>query len=142
MAELVQWLITSKYFIYITSVVTMCSALHSVMPPWDWDPYFVRDGLREFPSLQKLFYRIFNNRWYRIFIYTIGFIALNARSTFWKSISTQNAKSVNANMEALNGKVEITDPTVQQVIDRAAVDKVEAADAKIRSDRREERKNL
>lgn len=93
--ELVHWLITSKYFVYITSLVTMCSALHNVLPPWDWDPDFVKVGFAEFPILQKLFYKVFNNRWYRILVYMVGFVALNARSTFWKSISIKNPESIN-----------------------------------------------
>jgi hypothetical protein len=110
MNEFFRWLLTTKAFVYITTIVTVCSAVHSVLPPWDWDPDFVKVGLAEFPTAQKMFYGTFNNRWYRVLVYAIGFVALNARSTFWKSISIQNPKSVNANLEALNGKVKVVDP--------------------------------
>jgi hypothetical protein len=53
-----------------TSVVTICSVLHSVLPPWDF--------LDDFPTAQKL---------YKVLIYLIGYAAMNGRSTVYKSIS-------------------------------------------------------
>jgi len=55
---------------YIPLVVFICSVLHSVLPPWDF--------LNEFPRAQK---------YYKLAIYIIGYIALNARSTVYQSIS-------------------------------------------------------
>lgn len=54
-------------------VCTICSLLHSALPPWDF--------LADFPRTQKV---------YKVIIYIIGYIALNARSTLYKSISVSN----------------------------------------------------
>ena len=54
---------------------TIASHLHSLLPPWD-------DGaLEAFPTLQK---------YYRLFIYFLGYAAGNYRSRLWQSISTEN----------------------------------------------------
>lgn len=81
-------------------IVAVASLLHTFLPPWDWKPNFVTVGLIEFPSAQKMFYAVFNNRWYRLLVYTVGFIALNARSTVWRSISVNNPTGPNANKPA------------------------------------------
>lgn len=81
----------------VTEVIAICSFLHTVLPPWDWKPAFVTEGLAEFPRSQKLFYASFNNRWYRLLVYVIGYVALNARSTVWKYISVNNPQGPNAN---------------------------------------------
>ena len=52
---------------------TACSHLHSVLPPWEF--------LDDFPTVQK---------YYKAFIYFIGYVAANYRSSAYKSISTQN----------------------------------------------------
>jgi hypothetical protein len=59
-------------------VVVGCSVLHTVLPPWDF--------LNDFPTAQKF---------YKAFIYLVGYIAINARSTVYKSISTQTDGGVN-----------------------------------------------
>jgi len=82
--------------------VTAASIAHSLLPPWDWDPDFVKTGLAEFPRAQRTFRAAFNNRWYRLFVYTVGYIALNARSTVWRSISVKNLTASSAGKE---GKV-------------------------------------
>ena len=56
-----------------TEFVTVSSVLHAVLPPWE--------GLNDFPTFQK---------YYKLFIYFIGYFALNARSTLYPSIATQN----------------------------------------------------
>lgn len=69
-------------------VVVACSLIHTFAPPWDVD------ALKPYPRLRDA---------YRLFIYIVGYIALNARSTVYKSISTQNPDSPNASAQALNG---------------------------------------
>ena len=58
----------------VTGIVFVASILHSTLPPWDAEPF------QQFPSFVK---------YYKILIYLIGYIAINARSTIYKSISTQ-----------------------------------------------------
>lgn len=72
----------------VESVIVGCSIAHTFLPPWD------AEAIAQFPALQK---------WYRLLIYVIGYIALNARSTVYPSISTQNPNSPNANIKTLNG---------------------------------------
>lgn len=54
-------------------LVAICSVLHTVLPPWDF--------LNDFPVVQK---------YYKTFVYVVGYIALNGRSTLYQSISTKN----------------------------------------------------
>ncbi len=61
--------------------VVGCSIAHTFLPPWD------ADALKPFPGLQK---------YYRLLIYVLGYIAINARSTVYKSISIENPDGVNA----------------------------------------------
>lgn len=84
-----------------TETIAICSLLHTVLPPWDWRPDFVTQGLSEFPVAQKVFYGVFNNRWYRVLIYGIGYVALNGRSTIWKFISVKNPEGPNANVPTI-----------------------------------------
>lgn len=84
-----------------TETIAVCSMLHTLLPPWDWRPDFVTQGLSEFPAAQRAFYAVFNNRWYRALIYLIGWVALNARSTIWKFISVKNPEGPNANMPTI-----------------------------------------
>lgn len=81
-----------------TETIAVCSFLHTVLPPWDWQPEAVSVGLAEFPVAQKAFYAIFHNRYYRLFIYVLGYVALNGRSTIWKFISVKNPEGPNANV--------------------------------------------
>lgn len=60
-----------------TSVVTICSFLHTTLPPWDF--------LKDFPRAQAV---------YKVLVYIIGYIALNARSTVYKSISANGNAAV------------------------------------------------
>jgi hypothetical protein len=59
-------------------IVVGCSVAHSFLPPWDF--------LNDFPQAQKV---------YKAFIYLIGYVAINARSTVYKSISTETPGGVN-----------------------------------------------
>ena len=85
----------------LTETVAVCSVLHSLLPPYSWNPEFVSEGLSEFPSAQRTFHAFFDNRYYRLAIYVIGYIALNARTTVWKSLSVNNPQGVNANQATL-----------------------------------------
>lgn len=69
------------HFVFIcTAVSTACSILHSTLPPWD------HDMLKPFPKFAI---------YYRIFIYMLGGVAINLRSTVWTQISTQKDGGVN-----------------------------------------------
>jgi len=97
------WIVTfvtkhHRLFDSLTEIITVSAFLHSVLPPWDWNPDFVKIGLHEFPTAQNVFYKTFNNRWYRVMVYVIGFVALHARSTVWRSISVNNPTGPNANV--------------------------------------------
>lgn len=59
-----------------TQAVVACSILHSILPPWDF--------LADFPRVQKF---------YKVAIYVIGYIGLNARSTIYQSVSMKNQTS-------------------------------------------------
>lgn len=62
-----------KLWDVVAAVVFACSLLHTLLPPWD--------GYGDFPRFQKV---------YKATVYTIGYIALNARSTFHPSLGTDN----------------------------------------------------
>jgi len=59
-----------------SSIVTCCSFLHSVLPPWDF--------LSQFPRTQAV---------YKVIVYIIGYVALNARSTVYRSIAVGNGNA-------------------------------------------------
>lgn len=92
-----------------TEAVSAASIVHSLMPPYDWHPDFVDKGLSEFPTAQKAFYAVFNNRWYRLVVYATGYIALNARSTVWKYVSISNQKGPNLSVAVANGVARVPD---------------------------------
>lgn len=54
----------------VMGAVGLCSLLHSLLPPWEF--------LDDFPRAQKF---------YKVFIYVIGYVGINARSTVYQSIS-------------------------------------------------------
>lgn len=55
----------------VAGLVLVCSVLHTfILPPWD--------VLNDFPRAQKV---------YKVIVYTVGYIAINGRSTVFKSIS-------------------------------------------------------
>jgi hypothetical protein len=87
---------------YVTRVVAACGVVHSLLPPWDWKPDFVEQGLAEFPKARSAFYWPFHNRWYRLLIYITGYVALHARSTVWHYISVNNLTGPNANLPINN----------------------------------------
>jgi hypothetical protein len=55
------------------TVIAVCSAAHSLLPPWDF--------LNEYPRAQRA---------YKLLIYIVGYVALNARSTMYPILSTGN----------------------------------------------------
>lgn len=61
--------------------VVGASFLHTFLPPWDAEPF------QPFPNFQK---------YYRVFIYVTGYLAVNARSTVYRSISVQNPNGPNS----------------------------------------------
>lgn len=63
--------------------LAVCSVLHSLLPPWDWNAAFFSD----FPDLQSGIFRLLKNRWYKIFVQAVGVLALNGRSFVWPSIA-------------------------------------------------------
>lgn len=63
----------AAFWSVVSSVVTVCSFLHTVMPPWE--------AFNDFPSVQK---------YYKLLLFTVGYIALNGRSTVYPSLSTQS----------------------------------------------------
>ncbi len=68
-------------------IVVGCSVAHSVLPPWDF--------LADFPTAQKV---------YKAFVYLVGYVAINARSTVYKSISTETNGGPNQAVSTLDPK--------------------------------------
>jgi hypothetical protein len=62
---------------YGMGAVFVCSMLHTFLPPYDF--------LSDFPRAQKV---------YKAAIFAIGYVALNARSTVYKSISTDSGTKI------------------------------------------------
>ena len=60
-------------------LVVTCSVLHNVLPPWE--------AFTDFPTAQK---------YYKLLIYLIGYVALNLRSTVYSNISTANGTKTSA----------------------------------------------
>jgi hypothetical protein len=58
-----------QQLVYFTTI------LHNLLPPWDF--------LSDFPRLQK---------GYKLLVYVVGYAAGNGRSTFWRSLSTNNGR--------------------------------------------------
>lgn len=54
-------------------VVSGASILHTILPPWE--------AFNDFPTVQK---------YYKLLIYIVGYVALNGRSTVYPSVSTKD----------------------------------------------------
>jgi hypothetical protein len=65
------------------AIIVTSSALHTLLPPWDWEAEFLVD----FPRARAGIVRVVHNRWYKLIVYLVGFVAINARSTLWRSIA-------------------------------------------------------
>lgn len=104
---LINWALNNRVVHVITLVTTVCGVAHTFLPPWDWNPDFIKEGLCEFPTVQTIFRKALNNRWYRILIYTVGYVAIHGRSTVWNFISVKNPEGPNANLPTpdLKGKL-------------------------------------
>lgn len=55
----------------ITEIVAGSSILHTLLPPWE--------AFNDFPSAQK---------YYKLLVYIVGYVALNGRSRIYPSLST------------------------------------------------------
>lgn len=62
-------------FDVLSRTIVVCSLLHTFLPPWDF--------LSPWPRAQKA---------YKATIYVIGYIAINARSTVYQSVSTDDGQ--------------------------------------------------
>ena len=60
-----------------TQIVAVSSLVHTLLPPWE--------ALNDFPTLQK---------YYKLFVYLVGYAALNGRSTVYPSISTKSGTKI------------------------------------------------
>lgn len=68
-----------------SSLVTICSFLHTTLPPYEF--------LADYPRGQSA---------YKVSLYVIGYVALNARSTLYQSLSTKDGTKLSE--AAVNGK--------------------------------------
>jgi hypothetical protein len=69
-----------------TEVIAGASILHTVLPPWE--------AFNDFPTLQK---------YYKLVVYVIGYVALNARSTVYQSLSTNSGTKMSDAVTKTNG---------------------------------------
>jgi hypothetical protein len=60
-------------FHYISGITFVASLAHTFLPPWEF--------LNDFPTAQK---------YYKAFIYFVGYVAANGRSTVYGSVSTKD----------------------------------------------------
>lgn len=70
-----------------TEIVAGASLVHTLLPPWE--------AFNDFPTGQK---------YYKLFVFIVGYIALNGRSTVYPSLSTGSGTKTS---DAANGKKEI-----------------------------------
>lgn len=61
-------------------VIVGCSAAHTFLPPWD------ADAFTPFPTFQK---------YYKVLIYIVGYVGINARSAVYPQISVAKTGGVN-----------------------------------------------
>jgi len=61
----------------VTEIVAGASVLHTVLPPWE--------AFNDFPTGQK---------YYKLLVFVIGYVALNGRSTLYSGISTASGTKV------------------------------------------------
>jgi hypothetical protein len=70
-----------EHFLRIIAEVSFCASIvHTILPPWDWI------SPDDNPRLHKL---------YKIFVYVVGYVAMNARTTAFKELSINNPDGVN-----------------------------------------------
>lgn len=66
-------------------IIVGASILHSFLPPWDF--------LSDYPRAQKA---------YKLVIYVIGYVALNARSSLYPALSTKDG-TITSQITKTNG---------------------------------------
>jgi hypothetical protein len=76
------------FFDYAAATIVVCSILHTFLPPWEF--------LNDFPTAQK---------YYKAGVYLIGYIAGNARSSVYKSLSTKEGSSLSQVVQKKNGGI-------------------------------------
>jgi hypothetical protein len=65
-------------FDYVFGIIGIASIIHTFfLPPWDVP------AIAQFPRFQK---------YYRLFVYFVGYLAVAARSKVWSSISTDSGQ--------------------------------------------------
>lgn len=69
-----------------TKVIAGSSVLHSILPPWE--------AFGDFPRIQKV---------YKLFVYLVGYVAINWRSTLWKDLSTHEGSEPSKVANGVNG---------------------------------------
>ena len=67
----------------VTETVAGASVLHTILPPWE--------AFNDFPSAQK---------YYKLLIYIVGYVALNGRSTVYPSVSTKSGTQLSPASQA------------------------------------------
>jgi hypothetical protein len=68
-------------------VIAIASFAHTILPPWE--------AFNDFPRVQK---------YYKLFVYIVGYAALNGRSTVYPSLSTASGtKQSDAVIKTANG---------------------------------------
>lgn len=105
-----------KFMDYATEIIAVSSVIHTFLPPYDWDPDFVREGMADFPEAQKIFHACFNNRWYKLLVYVVGYVAVNFRSTIWQkfiSVNKQVQKAKDDTVAEMGGTTTVTASVVE-----------------------------
>lgn len=76
-------------------VIATSSFLHTILPPWE--------VFNDFPRVQKV---------YKVVVYTVGYLALNARSTLWQQISAP--KQIEKAVEKVSTTTVVADVQIVQ----------------------------
>jgi len=74
-----------------TEVVAASSLAHTLLPPWE--------AFADFPRVQK---------YYKLFVYIVGYAALNGRSTVYPTLSTKDGTGTSK--AVLNGQAKVQSP--------------------------------
>lgn len=85
-------MIPHSLYDYVSGTMIACSILHMLLPPWEF--------LGDFPTAQK---------YYKAFLYLVGYVGANARSAVWKQISIKNPNGFNGNGKT-NGGNNVKEP--------------------------------
>jgi hypothetical protein len=88
-------------------VSATATVIHNLLPPYDWDPEWCRDGLADFPGAQTFVRGIFRNRWYKLLVYMAGWVAGNIRSTIWAKFISKDIQVAKARKEGISAGIEV-----------------------------------